>query len=300
MLTAQEDSLTRHKIGIAHSPSIPALILFYTRGASGLRKRVMPVRGLEDGSVEAAVRRLVAAQQPYLDPSAVSEEQLLSLCNRLHRRANAAPKPVAAPKSIAAPVAAPKPASTPRQLDRSFLQDLAGELSPDLDSPVDGADSDAEDAALAAFARGQLAARAFSPGGEASSGHELGRRQPATMTDAAANVAAKPKGKASQGEDGGMGKGGGGAATKKAAKAKKGAKANKTDASKGTGAGRPSFAGLEALLGMSSEDEAEPALPPPRSSAAGGMSSLRGMPSLGPVRSGSSNMSSLAGMPALF
>ena len=59
MPAAQDESLTRHKIGIAHSPSTPALILFYTRGASGLRKRVMPVRGLEDGTVEAAVRRVI-------------------------------------------------------------------------------------------------------------------------------------------------------------------------------------------------------------------------------------------------
>ena len=53
MPTAAADSnLTNHKIGTLIDPAQnPALVLFYTRGTSGLRKRVMPVRRLaEDGA----------------------------------------------------------------------------------------------------------------------------------------------------------------------------------------------------------------------------------------------------------
>ena len=80
------DAITRHKIGIAASPEQPALILFYTRGTSGLRKRIMPVRRLEEDGLEGAARRLVAAHSPFLDAEAVSFEQVMRLVTELQRR----------------------------------------------------------------------------------------------------------------------------------------------------------------------------------------------------------------------
>ena len=177
-----QGSVTQHKIGIASSPQNPALILFYTRGTSGLRKRVMPVRGLLEQGAEPAARRLITAHAQYLE--AVDLEQVVALCTRLHAKLSVSRCSPAAPEKSenAAPKprnAAPKPrkeqkSCTPKELDRSFLHDIAMDmgLSPDLEErPTTDGSWDAEDAALAGFARGRLqeAAEAAEAGGAAPS-----------------------------------------------------------------------------------------------------------------------------------
>ena len=153
-----EASVTQHKIGIASSPQNPALILFYTRGTSGLRKRVMPVRGLLEQGVEPAARRLITAHAQYLE--AVDLEQVIALCTRLHAKLSVSRCSPAAPEK--SENAAPQKSCTPKELDRSFLHDIAMDmgLSPDLEQrpATDGSwdAEDAEDAALPGFARGRL------------------------------------------------------------------------------------------------------------------------------------------------
>ena len=153
-----EASVTQQKIGIASSPQNPALILFYTRGASGLRKRVMPVRGLLEQGAEPAARRLITAHTQYLE--AVDLEQVIALCTRLHAKLSVSRCSPAAPEK--SENAAPQKSCTPKELDRSFLHDIAMDmgLSPDLEQrpATDGSwdAEDAEDAALPGLARGGL------------------------------------------------------------------------------------------------------------------------------------------------
>jgi len=253
--------LTRHKIGIASSPQNPALVMFYTQGTSGLRKRVMPVRGLEAG-VEAAAHRLVSAHAPLLDPEAVSFDQVLALCTKLQCRLSAQPPP-------------PTTGQEPASLDRSLLHDIADDLpSPNLET---GAGSDAEaDAALAAFARGRLEASTFAmagdctPSASSSAGSEERPRRPTTVTVAVAKTKAKAKSEKTTKGEGKSEKKGEGKAKAKKPKTKK-PKAGKPAKGAGDsiGGGEPDFAGLEALLGMSSEDEDMP-MPLPVSQSAKG------------------------------
>ena len=175
-----EASVTQHKIGIASSPQSPALILFYTRGTSGLRKRVMPVRGLLEQGAEPAARRLITAHAQYLEE--VDLEQVIALCTRLHAKLSVSRcSPVAPERSENT---APQKNSTPKELDRSFLHNIAMDmgLSPDLEQRPAADDSwdaeDAEDAALAGFARSRLQ--------EAAGVAEVGRAAPSAAARALA------------------------------------------------------------------------------------------------------------------
>jgi len=175
-----EASVTQHKIGIASSPQNPALILFYTRGTSGLRKRVMPVRGLLEQGAEPAARRLITAHAQYLEE--VDLEQVIALCTRLHAKLSVSRcSPVAPERSENT---APQKNSTPKELDRSFLHNIAMDmgLSPDLEQRPAADDSwdaeDAEDAALAGFARSRLQ--------EAAGVAEVGRAAPSAAARALA------------------------------------------------------------------------------------------------------------------
>ena len=151
-----EASVKQHKIGIASSPKNPALILFYTRGTSGLRKRVMPVRGLLEQGAEPAARRLITAHAQYLEE--LDLEQVIALCKRLHAKLSVSCSPAAPEKSENAP---PQTSCTPKELDRSLLHDIAMDMSPD-EAPAPSAAARAlaaNDDALAAFAGGGLSSR---------------------------------------------------------------------------------------------------------------------------------------------
>ena len=154
-----EASVKQHKIGIASSPKNPALILFYTRGTSGLRKRVMPVRGLLEQGAEPAARRLITAHAQYLEE--LDLEQVIALCKRLHAKLSVSCSPAAPEKSENAAPQTRTQRCTPKELDRSLLHDIAMDMSPD-EAPTPSAAARAlaaNDDALAAFAGGGLSSR---------------------------------------------------------------------------------------------------------------------------------------------
>ena len=295
-----EASVKQHKIGIASSPKNPALILFYTRGTSGLRKRVMPVRGLLEQGAEPAARRLITAHAQYLEE--LDLEQVIALCKRLHAKLSVSCSPAAPEKSENAP---PQTSCTPKELDRSLLHDIAMDMSPD-EAPAPSAAARAlaaNDDALAAFAGGGLSSRSAAqllrigdePSPSASRAADAGRGAGGATSIAATGDKGDKGGKAKGATPKKAKKGRGGRADPAAELARYGRSLLETEEERG-----PS---LESLLGMSSEDEATPRQRGGGGVGGGGggsgMSSLAGIPQLGSARA-APGMSSLAGMPALF
>jgi len=260
--------ITRHKIGLQHTP--PALVLYYSRDGNqgSLRKRVMPVRSVEELGAKASAKLLVEAHAEYLDSRYVEFAQILGLCEKLAAMPPAAPPSSQPGKSTSSA----KPSSTPKALDRGLLR----EMELDFNSSGSEQSPPAEPVVASNTSAPQGRGRA---GGLPPPSAVPSATRVAVQGSSAAKATGSPR-KASKDEDGGAkakqktsaAKGG----DAKDGKEKKGggkkAKKPKKSAAAGNDWDGPS---LNSLLGMS-DDEA-PAAPPPKR---GSMISLAGMPSL--------------------
>ncbi|KAL1519127.1 hypothetical protein AB1Y20_003390 [Prymnesium parvum] len=259
-------AITRHRIGVQRSP--PALVLFYSReGREGLRKRVMPVRSLDELGVHACAKLLVEAHREYLDEKAVDFEQVKALCEQL-----ASSKPSSS--SSSPPTRSEAVAEAPRALDRSLLRQMEVDFnSSGSDQEAHASDADKPPAAAASLPTARSRAGGLPP--PSAIPRASGAAKDAVSQSPSKGASKGAKAGQSEAKD----------SPKKEAKEKKGGKKAKKAKKNGSAAnGDDGWAGpsLNSLLGLSSDDEgASPTkVQPPKSKPAPAMSSLKDMPPL--------------------